>query len=77
MLKLRHLLLAGAALLALTPIVAGGPAFAGGDGERSSLYARHGWWDIRLFEDGTCFAMAAYEYDQYIPSASKVATATT
>jgi hypothetical protein len=65
MLKLRHLLLAGVAALALTPVVAGGPAFAGGD-DRSTLYATHGWWQIRLFQDGTCYAFATYEYDQVI-----------
>jgi hypothetical protein len=65
--RLRHLLLAGIALLTLTPVVAGGPAFAGGDGpNRSTLWARHGWWDIKLFEDGTCFAFANYEYGQAI-----------
>jgi hypothetical protein len=68
MLKLRHLLLAGVALLSLTPYVAGGPAFANDDrnSNRSSLYARYGWWEIRLFQDGTCYAYAEYEYDQRI-----------
>ena len=68
MLKLRHLLLAGVALLSLTPYIAGGPAFANDDraGSRSSIYARYGWWDIRLHENGTCFAYADYDFDQHI-----------
>jgi len=67
MIKLRYLLLAGIAALSLTPVIAGGPAFAGGDDEkRYTLYARHGWWDINLFHDGTCYATAAYDYGQHI-----------
>ena len=68
MLKLRHLLLAGIAALSLTPVIAGGPAFAGGDDDekRYTVYARHGWWDINLFHDGTCYATAGYDYGQHI-----------
>ena len=68
MLKIRHLLLAGCALLALTPLVAGGPAFAGRDNDAptSVLWAKHGWWNIRLYQDGTCYAAADYEYGQKI-----------
>ena len=63
---LKLLFLAGISLLALTPYVAGGPAFANDDRPASQAYARYGWWDIRLFRDGTCFASAAYDYNQHI-----------
>ena len=68
MLKLRHLFATAVVGLSLTPYIAGGPAFADDDRQasRSTSVARHGFWDIRVHQDGSCFAIADYEYDQHI-----------
>jgi hypothetical protein len=62
MIKLRHLFLAGVAALALTPVI----ARAGGDEVRSHSWAHHGNWDIRVFQDGHCYASSPYQYNQLI-----------
>jgi hypothetical protein len=54
MLKLKHLLLAGVGLLALTPVVAGGPAFAGS----SQTYAEVGNWNVEYNPDSNHCWMA-------------------
>ena len=60
-LRLRHLLVVAVVLLLLTPLV----AFAGGD-RNYVVVARHLHWDIVRFADGTCYASAAFQYDQFI-----------
>ena len=61
-LKLRYLLIAAVILLWLTPFIA---ARAGNDNSYVTV-GRHLHWDIVRYADGTCYAAAQFQYEQYI-----------